>query len=182
MAQLRTIPTAADGDLRLLLPDGTTLLHLSEAQARVLDACTEDDPAIVFAWDPAALTALAAYLNAPDSACATPAFVPRGGSVTAPVTAALVQRWIIDYVAQIPAGTQTHIADTIIAPLTLQDFGSVQSKIAGLCFHPGMVAYAGQPNAVLPLAKVLFVADGQRPARTVMANFVQASWGAPAFM
>jgi hypothetical protein len=179
-ARARNAPTAAHGDLRLLLPDGTTLLHLREAQARVLDGCSEDDPAVVFAWDTAALTALAAYLSAPGGAPDLPTFVP--GPLAGPVTAAVVRRWIIGYAAQLQDGPQAHMAEAIIAPLTLQHFSGVQHKIAGLCYDPAMIAYAASPNAVLPLARVLIVADGQRPARTITANVKLSAFGVPVFV
>jgi hypothetical protein len=134
----------------------------------VLDACSEDDPAVVFAWDFAALTALAAYLSAPGGVPAMPTFVP--GPSAGPVTTVTVRRWIIEYAARIPAGTQAHMAETIIAPLTLQQYSSVYGKIVFLCCDPAMRAYAASPGAVLPLATMLFVADGQRPVRSVNAS------------
>jgi hypothetical protein len=99
------------------------------------------------------------------------------------VTAAVVRHWIIAYAARIPVGTQAHMAETVIAPLTLQHFSSVKDKIVFLCFDPAMRAYAASPNAVLPLATVLFVADGQRPARAVTANIPPPpAFGVPAFV
>jgi hypothetical protein len=178
-ARARIAPTAAAGDLRLLLPDGTTLLHLSEAQARVLGGCSADDPAVVFAWDSAALIALAAYLSAPGGVM--PMFVP--GPLDGPVTAATVRRWIIEYAAYIPAGLQAHMAEAIIAPLTLQHSYNVHGKIVCLCYDPAMRAYAASPGAILPLATVLFVADGQRPVRSVNASVPPPpAYGVPTFV
>jgi hypothetical protein len=181
MTRPRTTPTdAANGDLRILLPDGMTLMHLSEAQARVLAGCSDNSPALVFAWNPAALTAFAEYLSAPGAAPAMPEFVP--GPLAGPVSAATVRRLIIDYAAQIPAGTQVHMADAIVAPLTAQTCFSVFGKITLLGFAPAMLAYAAWPNAVLPLATVLVVTDGQRPVRAAATNGPHAAWGAPLFV
>jgi hypothetical protein len=177
-ARPRTTPTGAGGDFRLLLPE--TLLHLSEAQARLLDKCNKDGFAVVFAWDPAALTALAAYLSAPGAApIITPAFALAPG---APVTASMLRRWIVAYAARIQSATHAQMAESIIAPLTAQDCLCVKSKIAHLGTDPGMMAYAASPNAVMPLATVLLVARSRRPVRAVTANVEHAAWGVPVFV
>jgi hypothetical protein len=95
----------------------------------------------------------------------------------------MARRWIIEYAAQIPTGPQAHMAEAIIAPLTLQNSFTVHVKIACLCYDPGLRAYAASPRAVLPLATVLFVADGRRPARAVTANVPPPpAYGIPAFV
>ena len=48
--------------MSLLAPDGAKLLDLTRAQRRVLDRCSENGPAIVFAWNADAVDTAAADL------------------------------------------------------------------------------------------------------------------------
>ena len=162
----------------LAASDGRRITTLTETQRRVLDKCSDDDPAVVFDWSESALTALAAHFGA--FVAARPPWMAAPAGVATPEW---VKNQLLIHVTAIAAGARPLQGRCIIAPLSLQEYSEVISRITYLCTEPNIVAAYAAHAGWQPIARVLFVADGCRPALAVNANVAVApAYGCQAFV
>lgn len=153
--------TSAGNGVAVQLPDGRTLL-VKHAPADLLDACTEDDPALVFAWRDSAVAAVLPHLAA---------YVPRPLWFPAGHTTDALRDSIVHHVCTIATAIMQSHGAAIVAPLTLPQFAEVIGILHHLCTDPAMVAaYAAAAPRIGPLAVMYLVHDASRPAKAAAAN------------
>ena len=133
-----------------------TIVRPNEDVLKALQNIGDEDPAIVLDWDISALNAATAHVNAMGAGVrpAIPTWI--GGSY--PVSAQALQEGIAAYLALSGGGRE---GNSLIAPNTLIQFGTVSSKIGAMMTDPFVVT-ACTPANCRPLARIFIMADGKR--------------------
>ncbi|CAE7320920.1 unnamed protein product [Symbiodinium sp. CCMP2592] len=126
----------------------------------ILRGIREDDPAVVFDWDPENLNATVVTINAAGAAGGVP---PLWIGAAYPVTASQLQHTRV----QGQAGAGGVLGNSIIAPNNMQQYANVKVYLSHLGLDPFFAA------ATVPIARIYVLMENKR-ALTGVADPVPA--------